>query len=192
MKKSLVHNSHHPPLAGQSAAQRPARAPADDPSRQAIRLSFLIHDVSRMRRTAYDQLMKPLGVTRAQWWVLANLSRHDGMMQTELADALDVGKASLGSLIQRLVAGGLVERRKDPADRRAKRLHMARAGRLLLKRMTQEENTFNERSLGHLSASDRQAMIRALSAIKLVLAAQLALPEPTAETRVLKSANSRT
>src|ERR1700745_1841291 len=49
---------------------------------EGIRLSFLIHDVSRMRRSAYDQFMKPLGVTRAQWWVLAYLSRHDGMMQT--------------------------------------------------------------------------------------------------------------
>jgi len=149
-----------------------ATAPADDPARQAIRLSFLIHDVSRMRRTAYDQLMKPLGVTRAQWWVLAHLSRHDGMMQTKLADALEVGKASLGSLIDRLVAGGLVERRDDPADRRAKRVYMAKAGRQLLKRMTQEENQFNERTLGPLSPTDRETMIRALAHIKQLLSAQ--------------------
>src|ERR1700733_6630780 len=64
--------------------------------REGIRLGFLIHDVSRMRRNAYDQIMKPLGVTRARWWVLAHLSRQDGIMQTQLADVLDVGKASLG------------------------------------------------------------------------------------------------
>jgi MarR family transcriptional regulator, transcriptional regulator for hemolysin len=154
-------------------ATAPAAAPAaDDPARQAIRLSFLIHDVSRMRRTAYDQLMKPLGVTRAQWWVLAHLSRHDGMMQTKLADALEVGKASLGSLIDRLVAGGLVERRDDPADRRAKRVYMAKAGRQLLKRMMQEENQFNERTLGHLSPADSETMIRVLAHIKQILSAQ--------------------
>jgi hypothetical protein len=59
-----------------------------DAARMGIRLAFLIHDVSRMRRSAYDQFMKPLGITRAQWWVLAHLTRHDGMMQTQLADLL--------------------------------------------------------------------------------------------------------
>src|ERR1700730_4739488 len=106
----------------------PVSIEPEDAARKAVRLSFLIHDVSRMRRTAYDQLMRPLGVTRAQWWVLAHLSRRDGMMQTELADSLDVGKASLGTLIDRLEAGGFVERREDPTDRRAKRLYMAEPG----------------------------------------------------------------
>jgi MarR family transcriptional regulator, transcriptional regulator for hemolysin len=142
----------------------------EDAARQAIRLSFLIHDVSRMRRTAYDQLMKPLGVTRAQWWVLAHLSRHDGIVQTELADALDVGKASLGTLIDRLEAGGFVQRREDPADRRAKRVYMAAAGYRLLEHMTAAENRFNERILSGLSPSDRETLIRTLTRIKEVLA----------------------
>jgi MarR family transcriptional regulator, transcriptional regulator for hemolysin len=141
-------------------------------AREAIRLSFLIHDVSRMRRTAYDHLMRPLGVTRAQWWVLAHLSRHDGMMQTELADQLDVGKASLGALVERMVAAGLVERREDPADRRAKRVHMAPAGHQLLTRMTATEETFNRRILGGLSSTDKAAMIVMLSNIKQALSQQ--------------------
>jgi MarR family transcriptional regulator for hemolysin len=120
-------------------------------ARQAIRLSFLIHDVSRMRRTAYDHLMRPLGITRAQWWVLAHLSRHDGMMQTDLADQLEVGKASLGSLIDRL----------------------APAGRQLLKRMTATENLFNRRILGALSSADKTAMILMLSTVKDALLRQI-------------------
>jgi MarR family transcriptional regulator, transcriptional regulator for hemolysin len=144
----------------------------DETAREAIRLSFLIHDVSRMRRTAYDQLMKPLGVTRAQWWVLAHLSRHDGMMQSELARTLDVGKASLGCLVDRLAAAGFVERRTVPGDRRAKQVHMAEPGHELLRRMTQSENSFNERILGGLSQADRQATIRTLSALKEALSKQ--------------------
>ena len=52
-----------------------------------FRIGFLIHDVSRLRRTIVDKALKPMGITRPQWWVLANLSRHEGggMMQTELA-----------------------------------------------------------------------------------------------------------
>ncbi|MDN5863352.1 MAG: MarR family transcriptional regulator, partial [Salinisphaera sp.] len=90
--------------------------PADlDPVKQRrrneLRLGFLVHDVSRMRRHAFDALIKPFGVTRAQWWVLAHLSRDDGMMQTQLADTLDVGKASLGTVLERLEQSGLIERR---------------------------------------------------------------------------------
>jgi DNA-binding MarR family transcriptional regulator len=162
---------------GNNAAKRGARpvrtVAADDEARQAIRLSFLIHDVSRMRRTAFDQLMKPLGVTRAQWWVLAHLSRNDGMMQTKLADALDVGKASLGTFIERLEAGGLVERRDDPVDKRAKRVYMARAGQQLLKQMTLEENRLNELILKDLSPTERASMIRQLTYIKQALLQQI-------------------
>ena len=39
-----------------------------------LRLGFLIHDVSRLRRSAFDRCLKPLNVTRSQWWVLAYLS----------------------------------------------------------------------------------------------------------------------
>src|SRR5262245_33864459 len=42
-----------------------------------FRIGFLIHDVSRLRRTVVDKVLRPMGVTRSQWWVLANLSRHN-------------------------------------------------------------------------------------------------------------------
>jgi DNA-binding MarR family transcriptional regulator len=171
--KESVAVAKRPGRRGNNEAKRTPEAPnsatGDGAARQAIRLSFLIHDVSRMRRTAYDQLMKPLGVTRAQWWVLAHLSRNDGMMQTQLADALDVGKASLGTLIERLEASGLIERREDPIDKRARRVYMARAGQQLLKQMTQAENRFNERILRDLSAPDRDLMIQRLTQIKHAL-----------------------
>jgi MarR family transcriptional regulator, transcriptional regulator for hemolysin len=170
---------------GKSSAVPPAELnekPVPEPvARQAIRLSFLIHDVSRMRRTAFDQLMKPLGVTRAQWWVLAHLSRNDGMVQRQLADALDVGKASLGTFLEKLEASGLIERRADPIDKRANRVYMARAGQQLLKQMTQLENVFNERILHDLSQQDRETMIRTLTCIKQALSEQIAPgsePEP--------------
>ena len=172
-KPSAKPKAVSPRIAAESGVQP---SPADRFAREHddIRLGFLIHDVSRMRRTAYDQLMKPLGVTRAQWWVLAHLSRHDGMMQTELAAALDVGKASLGSLIERLVAAGFVERREAPGDRRAKRVHLAEPGYALVQQMAQAEISLNERILGDLSSAERGTMIRTLSVIKQALSRQLA------------------
>jgi MarR family transcriptional regulator for hemolysin len=171
-KKNAAHKTRPSAIKDRSRPAKPGTS-ADLEARQAIRLSFLIHDVSRMRRTAFDQLMKPLGVTRAQWWVLAHLSRHDGMMQTQLAETLDVGKASLGTLIERLSASGLVERRDDLVDKRAKRVFMAKAGHQLLKRMTQEELRFNERILEGVLSAERAAMIRILAKMKSALSKQV-------------------
>jgi DNA-binding MarR family transcriptional regulator len=62
------------------------------------------------------------------------LSRHDGdgMMQTELAKLMDVGKVTLGGLIDRLETSGLIKRVADPSDRRAKRVVMTPRGTKLL------------------------------------------------------------
>src|SRR5436305_168512 len=98
------------------------------------RLGFLIHDVSRMRRTFFDQALKPLGITRSQWWALGNISRHAdvGMIQTELARVLDTGKVSVGGLIDRLEETGLVYRQTDKQDRRVKRIYITAKGDELL------------------------------------------------------------
>jgi DNA-binding MarR family transcriptional regulator len=148
-----------------------ARSPQADPDalRTGIRLGYLIHDVSRMRRTAFDHLMKPLGVTRAQWWVLAHLSRQDGMAQTQLAAILDVGKASLGSLLDRLEATGFIERRPDAVDRRVKRVFLSRSSRQLLEELAEVEARFNEQILSGLDAEDRKSLIRMLTLIKNAL-----------------------
>ena len=137
-----------------------------DAAREGIRLGFLIHDVSRMRRSAYDQFMKPLGITRAQWWVLAHLSRHDGMMQTQLADVLEVGKASLGDVIEGLETAGWVERRPDPSDKRAKRVYLTRPAQSLIKRMATMEQEFNSKILADLSEIERGDLGRSLVKIK--------------------------
>jgi MarR family transcriptional regulator for hemolysin len=119
-----------------------------------------------MRRAAYDQFMKPLGITRAQWWVLAHLSRHDGMMQTQLADVLDVGKASLGDVIENLEERGWVERHPDPADKRAKRVFLTRPAQAMIKRMTVMEDDFNSQILHDVSAAERAELARTLLKIK--------------------------
>lgn len=148
--------------------ERTASRHAGDAAAQQrdIRLGFLIHDVSRMRRSAFDSFMRPLGITRAQWWVIAHLSRQDGMMQIQLADILDVGKASLGTVIDRLEAAGLVERRPDPVDRRANRLFMTRKSHQMIDKMQAAERQFSDQSLGRLSAAEREELVRMLSLIR--------------------------
>jgi DNA-binding MarR family transcriptional regulator len=94
----------------------------------SLRFGFLIHDVSRLRRVVVDRALKPLGITRSQWWVLAFLSRRDGMTQTALAADLDLTKVAIGGLLDRMEAAGFVERRADQSDGRARRIYLTRAG----------------------------------------------------------------
>jgi DNA-binding MarR family transcriptional regulator len=131
-----------------------------------LRLGFLIHDVSRLRRNVFDQLMRPLGVTRSQWWVLAHLSRKDGMMQTELAALLDVGKVTLGGLVDRLEAGGWVERRAHPEDRRVKHVFLTPQAHRLLQQMQSVEQRHNRSILKGFSQADRKLLIELLTRAK--------------------------
>ena len=83
---------------------------------------FLVHDVARLFRTAFDRRMKEVGLTRSQWWVLNNLFQHNGVNQAELAQFLEVERPTLGRLIDRLENKGWVKRVADANDRRAKRI----------------------------------------------------------------------
>jgi MarR family transcriptional regulator for hemolysin len=131
-----------------------------------LRLGFLIHDVSRLRRKAFDQLMKPLGITRSQWWVIAHLSRHDGMMQSELATLLDVGKMALGGLVIRLEAGGWLIRKPDPADGRIKRVFLTSTSHGLIRKMQAAEKQHNKMVLKGLSQEERNFLIELMTRIK--------------------------
>jgi MarR family transcriptional regulator, transcriptional regulator for hemolysin len=102
-----------------------------------LRMGFLVHDVSRMRRTLFDQRLKDLDITRAQWSALASLSRHEteGVIQADLARELEVGKVTIGGLIDRLEASSIVERRGDPADRRTRRVYITDKGYEIIEQM---------------------------------------------------------
>ena len=138
------------------------------PSAKPFRFGFLVHDVSRMRRTLFDEQMKPLGVTRSQWSVLAWLSRrgNDGRMQVDLARDLDVGKVTIGGLIDRLEASGHVERRLDSTDRRARRIFITNRGFETIRQMHTVGTQLNEKILAGVSAKDRAITEATLARVK--------------------------
>src|SRR5438105_14416264 len=131
-----------------------------------LRLGYLIHDVSRLRRMMFDRALAPLGITRSQWWVLAFISRKDGLPQTQLANELDVGKVGVGALIDRLESAGFVLRQADPVDRRVKRVYVTKQARGFLERLRRETDKFNAKIVNGINRTKLEAASAALLEMK--------------------------
>ena len=137
-------------------------------------LAFTINDVARLLRTYADQKAARYGMSRAKWAVLARLDRFEGLKQTELADMLDLQPISLTRLLDSLCANGLIERRADPDDRRAKRLFLTPAARPLLDRLGDLAEELMGTALAGLDQRDSKALLAQLSTIKDNLRAAVA------------------
>lgn len=98
-------------------------------------LPFEIGETAHALRKAFDRLAVGLGVTRAQWKVLFRLTRTPGLRQVELADMLDLEPITLCRIVDRLEEAGLVERTRDPDDRRAWRLHVTTKAQPLIEKL---------------------------------------------------------
>ena len=92
----------------------------------------LVAQITRLLRRSFDEHGRLVGLTRPQWQLLAILAHHPGIHQGGIAEQLEVEAVSVGRMLDRMQEAGLVERRPDPADRRAWRLFLTRKGELLL------------------------------------------------------------
>src|SRR5262249_7842673 len=92
-------------------------------------IGYMISDVARLLRTVFDRRVRAMGLTRGQWLVLTRLYRRPGASQTELADMLEIDRASAGRMVDRMEKNGWLERRPDAGDRRINRLHLTKEAR---------------------------------------------------------------
>ena len=127
---------------------------------------FLIHDVARLLRVAYDRRMKPLGLTRSQWWVINHLFFHPGISQTNLAKLLDVGRATLGRLLDRLEAKQWIYRQPDDKDSRIKRVYLSDTVRPTLQTMRHEAKRTVDGALSSLSDKEQSQLFNMLHRMK--------------------------
>ena len=129
-------------------------------------LGFLLSDVSRLIRRRFDARARLIGVTRAQWKTLFVLSRNEGSNQGTLADLLEVEPITLGRMIDRLEDAGLVERRRDPGDRRAWRIHLTDKAGPVLERLHVIADEMFEIALADLGDAARAELVRSLGQIR--------------------------
>ena len=127
---------------------------------------FILNDVARLLRTYADYKAAQFGITRAQWAVLVRMERSEGMNQTELADMLDLQPITLTRLLDKLSDSGLIERRPDPGDRRAKRLFLTPAARPLLKRLAELGEETMTSTLAGIDPESIAKMVSQLAIVK--------------------------
>ncbi|MDP3139311.1 MAG: MarR family winged helix-turn-helix transcriptional regulator [Burkholderiaceae bacterium] len=131
-----------------------------------LKIGVLVHELSRLRRKAIDQLLQPLGITGSQWWVLTYISLRPGLSQARLADELNLGKVALGGLIERLMKLDLVDRRTDSHDKRVKLIYLSQTGMALAKEIRHISSGVQDSALEGISQEELDLSISVLMRMK--------------------------
>ena len=134
-------------------------------------IGYSITDVGRLLRTVFERRVRAFGLTRAQWLVIARVRRRPGMSQSEVADLLEIEKASAGRLIDRMEAKGWLQRRDDASDRRINRLHLTPEGERLHAAIWPIAEATVDTALGDLSAEERRQLTGLMTRVKAKLQA---------------------
>lgn len=129
-------------------------------------IGYVLSDIARLIRTVFDRRVRDIGLTRAQWLVLTRLYRRPGASQTELADMLEIDRASAGRMIDRMQKNGWVERRADSEDRRINRLYLTADARRAHKDMWAVAEATVDDALAPLSIAEREQFTRLAARVK--------------------------
>ncbi len=129
-------------------------------------LGFLLADVSRLMRRAYERRVDASGLTLAQARLLVYISRHEGARQVDLAELLEIQPITLARLVDQLVALGLAERRPAPNDRRAHLIHTTAAALPRLQAIGQVAQEIRQQALQDLAPDQIATLNHALKSMR--------------------------
>lgn len=129
-------------------------------------LPYLLADSARLLRRAFDARVRVLGMTSPQARLLLILHVTEGENQGFYADRLEVEPISLTRMIDRMEESGLIERHRDPSDRRAWRLHLTDKSRKVIDQVRAGLAGLEDEMLVGLSTNQREALSDALETIR--------------------------
>lgn len=134
-------------------------------------MGFLVADVARLMRRAFQSRLEGTTLTYAQARALAWLARREGLRQVDLAEQLEIQPITLARLVDQLALAGLVERRPDPDDRRAYRLFLTPAAAPRLAEVRAIAQAIAAEALAGLDAREAAGALDALRRIRDTLGA---------------------
>lgn len=127
---------------------------------------FLLRDVTRLYSLNFERHAVRLNLTLAQCKVLAYLQRNEGISQVRLATFTDTDPMTLVRILNCLEGSGLVERRPDPADRRAYGLFLQAAAIPVLRKIWRVADRARAETLSGLSIADRAQLVMLMQRIQ--------------------------
>src|SRR5882757_9697634 len=133
--------------------------PQTDPRREA---AVRIIETSRLLRSLVEQRLRPFGMTRAQLSTLARLEMQEGLVQSELAEVLEIQPIGMVRLIDQLSVDGLIERRPDPSDRRCNRLFITGEGRARLASLASFKEELGAELFAGIESDDLRQLLTTL------------------------------
>jgi MarR family transcriptional regulator, transcriptional regulator for hemolysin len=142
-------------------------------------LGYLLSDAARLLRRRFEQESRDIPMTSAQLQIVARLARNEGIGQAALAALLDLEPMTVSRHVDRMEAAGLVERRPDPNDRRARQLYTTEKSRALLRPMRERADAVYEQVLAGLSEQERAGLFSGLATVIANLSAA-ERPDPSA------------
>jgi DNA-binding MarR family transcriptional regulator len=126
---------------------------------------FLLHDIVRLYKRHFERHARELDVSMAECKVLAHLSRNEGISQARLAELTETEPMTLVRVLDRMQQQQWVERRPDPADRRAHRLYLLEASRPVVARMWKLAERARNEALAAIDGSDREQLLNLLERV---------------------------
>lgn len=152
---------------GQTAAEPSGNTAEVNPGRlRHGELFYMMHELSRLISTYFDQAMADHQLTHAQWWAMMHVSEHEGVTQTELAAIMQMGRASAGKLLERLEFKNWIVRRPDAADSRVRRVYLTDRAPAVLDVMALEGGNLFDDFLSGMSSAEENAMLLAMRKVK--------------------------
>lgn len=118
-----------------------------------------------MHRSGRDfkRFMEATGLTFSQINILMRLMHGETLGVSDIAAQLGITNAAASQAVERLVQMGFVERREDPADRRAKRLKLTAEGQALIQQSIEARMRWIEQMAASLTPEQAQMVIEALT-----------------------------
>jgi DNA-binding MarR family transcriptional regulator len=150
-------------------------------------LGWSLGVLSRLYGKAVSAIFAEMPGGPRGYQVLAAAARDEHGSQLALAQHLGVDRTVMTYLLDSLAEAGLIERRPDPADRRARRIVATARGRSLLDGLGERLREAEDQVLAGLAEADDRQAFRALLQ-RLALHAATALDSTALDSTALDSA----
>ena len=125
----------------------------------------LLGKSARLLKRQLDTQLKFYDITTTQWALLKILSQHDSLTQAEIALKLASDRATVGSIIDRLIDRQLISKHLSPNDRRAYKVKISDSGIELMKKATEIADNCCSNATDGLSEEEIQIFRKCLSKI---------------------------